>query len=257
MTNLAPVLGVAAVVVVAVFTVPFVVGRRIGRYNIVDIAWGTSFLAVTVAATAVGDGDAGRRLLLLGLVGIWAVRLTCHMYKKSAHHGDARYDTILGGDTSTANVLNKVFVVQAGAVWFVSLPIQFAAVAGPSPAVLHVVTGLGCALWLFGFVFEAVADAQLQRFKALPANSGRIFDGGLWAWSRHPNYFGDACVWWGIWMVTITNGWSLATVVSPLFMTYLLVSASGGRFTERHMAGRPDFAEYCARTSFFVPRPPR
>ena len=101
------------------------------------------------------------------------------------------------------------------------------------------------------------ADHQLKVFKADPANRGAIMDRGLWSWTRHPNYFGDACVWWGLWLVTITGWPALATVLSPVLMTYFLVYGTGARVAEKHMAGRPGFSEYCSRTAFFVPRPPR
>ena len=104
--------------------------------------------------------------------------------------------------------------------------------------------GVGVALWLVGFTFEAVGDRQLKVFKADPANKGGIMDRGLWSWTRHPNYFGDACVWWGLWLITL-NGWpALATVLSPVLMTYFLVYATGARVAEKHMADRPGFREY-------------
>jgi steroid 5-alpha reductase family enzyme len=106
-------------------------------------------------------------------------------------------------------------------------------------------------------VFEAVGDRQLRAFKADPAHQGVVMDRGLWAWTRHPNYFGDAAVWWGLWLVTISGLSSLSTVLSPAAMTYFLVYATGARLTERIMADRPGFREYCSRTSFFVPLPPR
>jgi steroid 5-alpha reductase family enzyme len=114
----------------------------------------------------------------------------------------------------------------------------------------------GVVLWVVGVLFEAVGDHQLRRFKADSANKGRIMDRGLWSWTRHPNYFGDAAVWWGVWLITITSWLSLTTVLSPVAMTYFLVYATGARLTERIMADRQGFREYCARTSFFVPRPP-
>ena len=105
--------------------------------------------------------------------------------------------------------------------------------------------------------FEAIGDHQLRRFKSDPANKGAIMDRGLWAWTRHPNYFGDSCVWWGLWLVSICGWVSLVTVLSPVLMTYFLVYATGARLAEKHMAGRPGFTEYCSRTSFFIPAPPR
>jgi steroid 5-alpha reductase family enzyme len=115
----------------------------------------------------------------------------------------------------------------------------------------------GVALWVVGVLFEAVGDHQLREFKADSANKGKIMERGLWSWTRHPNYFGDSAVWWGLWLITITGWPSVATVLSPVAMTYFLVYATGARLTERIMADRPGFHEYQSRTSYFVPRPPR
>jgi steroid 5-alpha reductase family enzyme len=115
----------------------------------------------------------------------------------------------------------------------------------------------GAVVWAIGLLFEAVGDHQLRVFKADPANKGVIMDRGLWSWTRHPNYFGDAAVWWGLWLVSIAGWVSLLTVVSPILMTYFLVYATGARLTEKYMRGRPGFSEYCSRTSFFVPWPPK
>ncbi len=154
-------------------------------------------------------------------------------------------------------MLRKVFATQAAATWFVSLPLQLFAVTGPTPTALLPVLAVGVALRMIGFVFETVGDCQLRRFKSDPANTGVIMDGGLWAWTRHPNYFGDAMVWWGLWLVTV-NGWvACTTVLSPVLMTYFLVYATGARLAEKYMAGRPGFDEYRSRATFFMPRPPQ
>jgi steroid 5-alpha reductase family enzyme len=245
-------------ILVPVYGATFVVGRRIGRYNVVDVTWGTSFVVVAVVAAALGGGDLVRRLLLLALVGVWGLRLAWHMVGKSAGKGeDPRYDQLLGGDLSAANVIRKIFLVQAGAAWFISLPLQLSASMGPTPPGLLPVLIAGVALWFVGVLFEAVGDHQLREFKADSANKGRIMDRGLWSWTRHPNYFGDSAVWWGLWLVTIAGWLSVSTVLSPVAMTYFLVYATGARPTERIMANRPGFPEYQSRTSFFVPRPPR
>ena len=115
----------------------------------------------------------------------------------------------------------------------------------------------GVVLWVVGFVFEAVGDRQLRAFKADPANRGRIMDRGLWAWTRHPNYFGDATVWWGLWLIAASVWPGVLTVASPAIMTYFLVYATGARLLERSMSQRPGYPEYQQRTSYFLPRPPR
>jgi steroid 5-alpha reductase family enzyme len=249
--------GALAILVVG-YGVTFLIGRSIGRYNVVDATWGVSFVAVAAVGAALGTGDAFRRLLLLALVAVWGLRLAWHMIGKSAGKGeDPRYEALLKGDFSAVNVLRKIFLLQAVVTWFISLPIQLSATLGPTPTALVPVLVAGVVVWAVGVLFEGVGDLQLRRFKADPANKGVIMDRGLWAWTRHPNYFGDASVWWGLWLITITGWLSLSTVLSPVAMSYFLVYATGARLTEKIMADRPGFAEYRSRTSFFVPRPPR
>ncbi len=255
--NLLIVSAASLAAVLLVFAVTFAIGRRIGRYNVVDVAWGLGFVAVAAVAAAVGTGDLLRRLLLLTVVAVWGLRLAWHMHGKSAGKGeDPRYANLLHDDFSPTNVLTKIFGTQAAATWFVSLPLQVSAAAGPTPTALLPVLALGVAVWLLGVVFEALGDHQLRVFKADPSHRGLIMDRGLWSWTRHPNYFGDACVWWGIWLISLYGWPAVATVLSPALMTYFLVYATGARLTEKVMADRPGFREYCSRTSFFIPRPP-
>jgi steroid 5-alpha reductase family enzyme len=256
--NLAAVSAASLAILVVAHGVTFVIGRRIGRYNVVDVTWGLGFVAVAAVAAMVGAGDFFRRILLLVLAAIWGLRLAWHMVVKSAGKGeDPRYAHLLRGDFSTGRVIRKIFLIQAAATWFVSLPLQLSAVLGPTPAMLRPVLIAGVAAWLVGLFFEAVGDYQLRRFKADPANKGVVMDRGLWAWTRHPNYFGDACLWWGLWLASIAGWISLATVLSPALMTYFLVFATGADPTEKIMAKRPGFDEYRSRTSFFIPLPPR
>ncbi len=256
--NFLAVTGVSLLVVVVVHGVTFGIARRVGRYNIVDIAWGAGFIAVAAVAAALGNGDSFRRWLLLALTAVWGLRLAWYIYRRSRGKGeDPRYRDLLRGDFSAGTVIRRIFVVQAAATWFVALPLQLSATMGPTPMVLAPVTILGVAVWALGLAFEAVGDHQLRVFKADPAHAGVILDRGLWAWTRHPNYFGDACVWWGLWLTSIAGWISLATVLSPALMSYFLVRLTGARLTEKYMKGRPGFAEYCMRTSFFIPCPPR
>ncbi|CAM4144559.1 putative membrane protein [Mycobacterium basiliense] len=249
--------GASAGALAVVHSIAFAIGRKIGRYNVVDVAWGLGFVAVAAVAAILGTGDPTRRWLLLVLVSIWGLRLSWHIYRKSAGKGeDPRYADLLRGATA-GQVLRKVFLLQAFLTLFISFPLQLSAVTGPTPRPLLVVAGIGLTFWLVGVFFETLGDRQLRVFKSDPANRGAIMDRGLWAWTRHPNYFGDACVWWGLWLITVTGWVPLITVGSPLLMTYFLVDVSGARLTEKYMKGRPGFAEYQQRTAYFVPRPPR
>ncbi|HET8561294.1 MAG TPA: DUF1295 domain-containing protein [Marmoricola sp.] len=231
------------------------VARRTGRFAVVDVTWGVA-LALTavvaaVVATALGAGD-WRRWLLVALVSVWGLRLSWHVHRRNAGREDPRYAQMLEG-ASFGTAVVKVFVVQGAAVWLVSLPVQVTAVTRASWAW---VVWLGLALWVVGVLFEAVGDAQLAAYKRDP-DRGPVMDRGLWGWTRHPNYFGDACVWWGIWLVSVAAWPGLPTVVSPVAMTYFLVFATGARLLEEHMRGRPGWEEYAARTSMFFPLPPR
>lgn len=252
-------------VVVALQLGTFLVGRRIGRYNVVDVSWGLGFVLVALVAAIVGDGDGTRRWLVLVLVAVWGLRLSWHMHRKSAGKSeDPRYVEMLerSGGNSTPVVLRKIFATQGLAQWFVSLPLQVSAVSGPTTGIGTAILTLGVLAWTVGVVFESVGDRQLERFKADPdarsrVSGHRIMDSGLWAWTRHPNYFGDACVWWGLWLVAASVWPGAVTVVSPAVMTWFLAYATGARLLEKSMTERPGYRDYQERTSFFVPRPPR
>jgi steroid 5-alpha reductase family enzyme len=256
-TNLLAVSGLSALTVVVLMGITAFAGRRAGRVSVVDTAWGLGFVLVASVAALVGDGVPWRRLLLLALVGAWGLRLAWHMHRRNAGKGeDPRYAEMLGRERGNPTVvaIRKVYAVQALALWFVSLPIQVSAAAGAGNAAVAVV---GVAVWLLGVTFEAVGDAQLSAFKANPDNTGKVMDRGLWSWTRHPNYFGDASVWWGLWLVAASAWPGVLTVLSPIVMTYFLAFATGARLLERHLAQRPGYAAYQRRTSSFLPRPPR
>ncbi|MFS3128427.1 DUF1295 domain-containing protein [Nocardioides sp. Bht2] len=242
-----------------VMTIAAVIGHRQGRFVVVDTAWGAGFVVVAIVAGVLGDGDLARRILLTALVAVSGSRLAWHMFRRTAatDEEDKRYADLVAG-LSYPTAVRKVFGTQGLALWFVSIPLQVSAVvdteiSGPAA----IVVALGVALWVTGFTFETVGDHQLAAFKANPANHGKIMDRGLWAWTRHPNYFGDFCVWWGVWLVAASAWPGVLTVLSPIAMTYFLVIATGAKRLERYMANRPGWDAYAARTPMFIPRPPQ
>jgi steroid 5-alpha reductase family enzyme len=256
-TNFVAVSAISLSAVVLLMAVTAWEGRRLGRVSVVDTTWGLGFVVVAAVAGVVGDGVGWRRLVLLVVVGVWGLRLAWHMHRRNSGKGeDPRYTQLLSKETGnpTLVAIRRVYAVQGLAVWFVSLPIQVSAASGQG-VVGMAAAGLG--LWALGLAFEALGDKQLVDFKADPANRGRVMDRGLWSWTRHPNYFGDACVWWGIWLVAASAWPGGLTVLSPLAMTYFLVFATGARLLEEHLGGRPGYAAYQQRTSYFLPRPPR
>ena len=153
-------------------------------------------------------------------------------------------------------LIRKIYGLQGFLILVVSLPVQFAMYQSEP---LGVIGLIGVVVWAFGFLFESVGDRQLSRFKADPANQGRLMDRGLWAWTRHPNYFGDSCVWVGLFILALGSPFGLIAIVSPVVMTKLLVSYSGKALLEKRMrrSRGVEYERYAARTSGFFPRPPR
>jgi steroid 5-alpha reductase family enzyme len=233
------------------------VARRLGRVSVVDITWGLLFVLIAWVSFAVGTGS-GRSLLLAVLVTVWGCRLAWHIRRRALGAGeDPRYEKLLADAPEGKRfgyAVRKVFLVQGLAAWFVSLPVQ---VAASTNHPVGWIAAAGVLVWLVGVTFEAVGDAQLAAFKADPSSSGQIMDRGLWAWTRHPNYFGDAAVWWGLYVVSAEAWPGVLTVLSPVVMTYVLAFATGARLLESEMAKRPGYPEYQRRTSMFFPLPPK
>lgn len=256
-TTMFAVMGASLLAVVVVMAVSFAIGLATGKYSVIDAIWGPGFVVIAAVSFAVGHGhgDATLRLVSLLAVALWGLRLGGYILLRN--HGlpeDARYVDMLHGHGPLV-IVRKVQLPQGLAMWFVSLPVQIAMLV-PHP--VFAVVWIGVAVYLVGIVFESVGDAQLARFKADAANRGKLMNRGLWRFTRHPNYFGDSAVWWGLYLLVV---WSLPgalTVFSPLVMTYLLVAKTGKALTEKRMSSsKPGYADYVARTSGFFPLPPR
>jgi steroid 5-alpha reductase family enzyme len=249
-----------AAALLVMMAVTFAVALKVGKHSVVDTAWGVGLALVALVSllASIGHGQPARRYALLAASVLWGVRLAAYVARRN--HGqpeDPRYRDLLSRAKGNRNryALRVVYLLQALILWLASLPVQAGmlerAPAGP-------VTILGAIIWLGGFVFESVGDWQLARFKADPENRGLIMDRGLWRYTRHPNYFGDACMWWGLFLIALGSWAELPTVVAPLLMTFILTRGSGQRLTDRRMAAsRPGYADYAARTSGFFPLPPR
>ena len=228
--------------------------------SIADIAWGPGFVLVAVVSAIAGPPMTGRDWLVMALVTLWGIRLAAHLYlrRRRLGHEDHRHKALResAGASFSERSLVTVFWLQAGLVWLVSWPVQ-AEMGGP-PVPFGILDGLGLVLFAIGFAFEAIGDFQLARFRADPANAGRVLDRGVWAWSRHPNYFGDATLWWGLFLICLAGSGAWWSVLSPLAVTFLLLRVSGVTMMEdRIVERRPAYAEYARRTSVFVPMPPK
>ncbi len=255
-------LALNALVLAAGMLVLWRIAVRIGDVSFIDAVWGGGMgVLALVSWLHVSGGPGARASLIAAMTAIWAARLAWHLFTRWRALGeDPRYAKMLGkaraqGRYGTA-ALKIVFAPQAVLLFTTCLPAQLGILASGAPAPISVLAMAGAGLWLVGIAFEVVGDDQLNRFRADPANKGRVLDTGLWRTTRHPNYFGDACAWWGIWLAASEAGlWvALASVIGPLFLTFTLTRWSGKPLLEKGMAERrPGYAAYVMRTSGFVP----
>jgi steroid 5-alpha reductase family enzyme len=255
-------LAINAAVIAACFAGLWLVSLRGRDPSVVDSWWalGTVLTAVDTLAMA---GPSPRRLLLAGLCALWGLRLGLYLFWRWRKHGqDRRYAKLIAdaererGWGYPLASLAFVFALQAPLQFVVSLPVQLGVLA-PDRA-LGPLAFAGAVLALFGAGFESLGDWQLVRFKADPANACKVLDIGLWRYTRHPNYFGEACVWWGLWLIAAETGLGAWSLPGPLLLTLLLTRGSGVPTAEAGLAERrPAYAAYVARTSSFVPLPPK
>jgi steroid 5-alpha reductase family enzyme len=247
--------------VLALFVAIWLVSVAVHDASIVDIFWGLGFVVVAWICVSVGHGNPDRRLLLAILVTISGVRLAVYIARRNLGHGeDRRYVAMRQRDGGRFWLTSfyRVFMIQAVVAWLISLPLQAGGSLGHGHG-LGVLDGVGGGIWLIGFAFEALGDYQLDRFKANPENSGKVMDRGLWRFTRHPNYFGDATLWWGVAIVALGAGagaaWGLA---GSAVDTLILTRVSGKPILEKDIEERrPGYRAYIERTSGFFPLPPR
>lgn len=229
-----------------------------GRNDVADVAWGFGFVVVAGVSLAMGDANAPRGLLVSALVLAWGARLALHIHARNAKRGeDPRYRQWreAWGRWFLLRSFFQIYVLQGTLLVIVAIPIIFANTSAETS--WTIMDGLGLSVWLFGFIFESVGDWQLLKFMRNPANKGKLMTTGLWRFTRHPNYFGEVTLWWGVWLIVcaIPNGWM--TLVGPLTITFLILKVSGIPMLEQHYAGRADFEAYKRSTSIFLPLPPR
>jgi steroid 5-alpha reductase family enzyme len=259
-------LALAAAVIAGAMVLLWLASLAAGDASIVDVFWGPGFVLVAwavfawVTAHDLPDGGEAHRLLLASLVTVWGMRLGIYLGIRNLGKGeDYRYVAMRekAGTPFWLVSLGKVFLLQGLLMWVVSLPVQ----GGQLPSTPNGVGPLafaGAAVWAVGLFCESVGDWQLARFKADPANRGRVMDRGLWRYTRHPNYFGDFLVWWGIYLVALERHGTWWTVAGPLLMSFLLLKGSGVAMLEKTITNRrPGYEEYIRRTSAFFPLPPR
>ena len=249
----------SAALVCGMMTLLWVISVARQDVSIVDPWWSIAFLLVAANGVSRTDLGAGK-LLMLSAVSLWAVRLWAYLIGRSrGAPEDPRYAEFrhrFGAERYWWLSFFQVFLLQGVLALVISTPLLVSSVA-PLPDTISWTDGLAVLLFACGFALESVADWQLQRFRADPKRSG-VMDRGLWAWSRHPNYFGEALVSWSFWLFALDQPSGWATVFAPVVMSYLLLRVSGVRMLDAHMsATRPEYAAYIERTPSFVPRRPR
>lgn len=243
----------------------FSIGRRHKNDSILDIYWGFSFVIAVWMAYRFSGGDSARATLVAILVTIWGARLGYHLLSRWARlhglGGDLRYQGIkdqLEGERK--HPLKTFFIVYIG-MWFAYLIPQInimLIIMSPAQNDLTLIDYIAAGIMVLAIMLELIADLQLDAFKANPENSGKILNTGVWAWSRHPNYFANFCCYWCIFIISLQVPGLFWTIISPLFMTWLLIGFTGKKWMDTHMRNhRPGYAEYISNTSGFLPMPPK
>ncbi len=264
LTEAIPLLLHNLVLIFGVMLLLWIVAVAIKDVSFIDAVWPMGMVLLAAASFWLANAASPASLLLLALTTAWGVRLGLHLFVRWRRNGvDPRYAKIIAsakqkkGWSFAKTALLQVFLLQGPLLFMVCLPAQLGIWRGGEPDLLAIA---GTIIAIIGIAFETIGDLQLERFRANAANKGKVLNTGLWRYTRHPNYFGDACAWWGIWLVALSTGWDigLASLIGPVFLNFTLVKWSGAAMLERGLKKtRPEYADYIARTSSFFPMPPR
>jgi len=263
-TDILVILAINAAVVLGLFVLAWAICVSMRDCTPVDSLWGLGMGVVAISTFLQTGGGTQRRVALTVIAVAWALRLGGYMLWRWRDHGpDGRYVRMM--DKAKAErgwgygyaAWRLVFMLQMPLLFLVCLPVQLGQVSA-QPAELGPLGLAGAAIAVFGLIFESLADWQLVRFKKDPANAGQVMDKGLWRYTRHPNYFGDACVWWGLWLIAAESPIAWIAVVGPIYLVYTLTRWSGMPTVEGRLRRRkPDYEDYARRTSPFIPWPPK
>lgn len=260
METLIAVLATNLLIVMTLMVLLWMISIPLRDVSFIDSFWALGMVLVAATTYTMVDGNPDRQQLLLVLTAVWGLRLGLHLFLRWRREGaDRRYVALLAKAPGNPHLfsLRKVFLTQGPLLWLVTLPVQLGQLDSV-PAALGPLAMAGAVLAVIGIVFETVGDWQLARFKADPASEGQVMDRGLWRYTRHPNYFGDACVWWGLYLIAAETASGRWAIISPIFLTFILIKWSGAALLERRLKrSRPGYADYIERTSGFLPWPPK
>lgn len=255
---MAQLLKIELIVMFLFMSVWFCVALWRKRNDIADIIWGLGFIVASACALLFNPPSASRPILVTLLVFIWGSRLTIRIFLRNRKKAeDSRYRTWREewGDHFILRTYLQIFMLQGVLILIISAPILYIIISDNSP--LTYFDYLGSAIWAIGFIFETIGDYQLDRFKSDPRNKGKIMKYGLWRFSRHPNYFGEVFLWWGVFLIAVSveNGW--LTIIGPATITLLILKISGIPLAEKRLYEKDEFQHYMEATSVFIPMPPR
>lgn len=248
----------SAIVILSYFLIFFIVGQKIKNNSIVDIGWGIGYIVLIAFHMLTVPTVSLSAFVISILVVIWGLRLSYHIARRNLGKGeDIRYEQMRAkwGRKQALNAFFKVYMLQALFMYIIATPIMISFASGDS--IFRNTIYIGLAIWFIGFLFESVADMQLKKFKENPKNKGKLLKTGLWKYSRHPNYFGETMMWWGIFFISLSSFNGIMAIWSPILITYLLVFVSGIPMLEEKYKNNEEFIEYAERTSMFFPLPPQ
>jgi steroid 5-alpha reductase family enzyme len=248
----------SAIVIVAYFILFFIIGQLTKNNSVVDIGWGLGYVVLTTFHLLTATSVTITALIVSVLVFIWGLRLSYYIAKRNlGKEEDYRYKQMRKkwGNKQVLFAFFQVYMLQALFLYIVATPIIISFAGGATK--LSIISMVGILVWIVGFLFEAVGDKQLKVFLKNPQNKGKLMTTGLWKFTRHPNYFGEATMWWGIFLLALPSAYGVLGIISPILITYLLLFVSGVPMLEKKYENNEAFQKYARRTSKFFPLPPK
>lgn len=247
-----------ALIILLIMTCTWLISLLLGEMSIVDVGWGLGFVIITFFHLTELENITTIQLVMAIVISLWGLRLATYIFIRNKGKGeDPRYKAWRNdwGKNTWWISYFKVFLLQGFLMLLIALPIQAVMYNGGNTlTVFHIV---GIVLWIFGFLFETISDWQLYIFKSLPENKGKVMQSGLWRYTRHPNYFGESVVWWGVFFISIGSGNIWLSLISPVLLTFMLLKVSGVSMLEARYTGNDAYSKYKRSTSPFLPLPPR
>lgn len=245
-------LAILLIICITFEIIVFLLAKKLKRHDILDIAWGLSFIFVTFVCMIIFQSFNILSIIFLFIITIWGVRLSSHIYFRNiGKHDDNRYIELTKNIKNNFELFIKIYLPQLYLMLIICSPILFTVISKTNT--LEIINIFGILIWIFGFIFESTADLQLKKFKSDISNKGKIMDSGLWAYSRHPNYFGEVVQWWGIWTISLSTIYSFFTFIGPATITYLILFVSGIPLLEKSKENNELYIKYKSRVNKFIP----